>query len=155
MVHIAAKYAHRERALTIALGTSLAVLFVVLAVLQLASFEKLPIILTTLWVLDDKEAGLLVAALIAVAEVFALPYLLGMQLSKAMRGFSGVLAFVAAGYWLAIGWRTAMASVMHTDTGLGGTYLRVPGGAWLLWFSIGILILLAWYTVRLVLESKK
>ena len=155
MFHVIATYARRERALTISLGTSLAVLYLLLVVLQLVSFEELPTIIDHLWALTDKELGAVIAACVAISEVFALPYLLGMQLSRAMRALTGLFAFIAASYWYAIGWRTAYGAVLLADTGLGGTYLRIPAGAWLMWFGAGVFMLLAWYTARLVLESKK
>jgi hypothetical protein len=154
MLRVIAAYAKRQESLTIFLGLGLAVLYVFFAVGQLISFEKLSGILTILWPIDLADVVKLGSALLVVAEVFAIPYLLGMQLSTAMRMLSAFFAHAIGLYIVYVGILTGDSSNALINTGLGGSYVIIPGGWWLIWFGIGINVLLVWYTVRSIIEVK-
>jgi glucan phosphoethanolaminetransferase (alkaline phosphatase superfamily) len=152
MLTVIAQYAKRKNVLVKELGVALAFVYIVFAVLQLVTFEKLPGALAVALPISMAEKSHIMAAVLVVSEVFALPFLLGMQLSFAMRVLSAVLAYVAALYIVFIGY-TTYGTVIQ-DTGLGGGYVPFPGGPWLLWFGIGILVLLGWYTVRFIIDEQ-
>lgn len=155
MHRIIATYVRRRRALTVSLGTSLALFFTLFSLLQLIAFEKLPLIVSSVWGFTDSELGAVVAALVVTAQVLGIPYLLNMQLSAAMRVVSAIAAFAAAGYWFWLGLHTSMELVLVSNSGLGGVYASIPGGSWLLWFGLGMTLLVGWYSYGLILESRE
>jgi glucan phosphoethanolaminetransferase (alkaline phosphatase superfamily) len=152
MLHIIARYARRQTDLTIGLGLLLAALYVFFAVSQLLTYEKLPAFLADAFPGVAGEYVTIWVACLAIAEVFSVPFFLGMQLSAAMRGLSAAFGFIVAGYIVFLGYVTTNVTVLNT--GLAGGYIGLPGGWWMAWFGAGILLLVVWYTVRSVAEAK-
>jgi len=149
---VIARYAKRKNILVREFGLALAAVYICFAVLQLITFEKLPGALAVALPVGMAEKTHILAAILVVSEVYALPFLLGMQLSFAMRILSAVFAYIVALVIVLIGYITFTSPI--PNTGLGGGYVPIPGGSWLFWFGIGILTLLVWYTVRFVIDEK-
>lgn len=87
------KEVFRARANYAAFG--LACWTVVVLVLQLFAFEKFPSTFGGL----PSDAQTWLAVVIVAVELMSLPFLLSMDLPRAVRGFSGVLAAVAPTLW--------------------------------------------------------
>lgn len=152
MLNVVARYAKRSNPTLVGLGFLLAFLYVCFAVAQLVTFEKMPGILTVLWPLDAAEYAKIGSALIVVWLVFALPFFLGMQVSMAMRIVSAVCAYLVALYIILIGIFSS-APVELANSGLAGNLVLIPVGTWLIWFGLGLLGTLMWFTVRTILDE--
>ena len=122
----------------------LAGVFVLLAVGQLFSFEDFPMVIDA-WRLPGVGAGLavLLAAIVVVLEVLAIPFLLRMHLSPAMRLASMAAGWLAGLWWLlATIWQSATGAV--ANVGLLGATLQLPSGWWSVFFMTAIGVLIAW-----------
>lgn len=122
----------------------LAGVFLVMAVAQLFAFEKFVPLVESFWLPGGKPIAYLVTAVIVISEVFALPYLLGMRLSVAMRWVSKAFAFVALGIWLFISiWLNVTVNAV-SNIGLLGTKLSLPVGWWAVFLILALIILATW-----------
>lgn len=130
-----------------------AVVVVVMVVLQLFSFEKFIPILGEYGLPGGERTATLLAALIVVSEVFALPSLLRMPLSVAMRWLSLGLAVLVPVVWTLLGIVAVMAGVT-TNSGLLGSKLAVPAGWPQLVLSLGLAVL-AGLAVRGLVPTRK
>lgn len=91
---------------------------------QLFSYEDFAAILGGLMPYGDASLLKVTAAAIVIAELLALPYLLGMYLSPLMRLLSAVTAAGVSVFWLFTGFTNAHAN----NSGLFSTTLEIPGG---------------------------
>lgn len=101
-----------------------AALFTIMLVGQLYSYEDFASILSVLTDSNDASFHALLAALLVIAELFSLPYLLGMYISPLMRGMSALLSFVVAGFWLI----TSLTSAHSQNAGYFSSSFEFPGG---------------------------
>lgn len=76
-----------------------ATILVIMLIGQLFAFEKFIPLIQDYWLPGGYGTTVLVACCIAVAEVFALPYLLRMPLSPLMRECSRVLSIIVPVAW--------------------------------------------------------
>lgn len=125
-------------------GIALAGVFVVMAVAQLFTFEKFPDVIKAMWLPGGDEVASVRAALIICLEVGAIPFLLSMRLSPAMRflsmlsGWAVVLAWLAASLWQNLG------SAVIANSGLLGATVKLPVGWWNVLFCLALGLLAAW-----------
>jgi len=127
---------------SIALG--LAGLYAIMATLQLYAFEKFVPLIESFWLPGGRLTGYLVAVAIVVSEVMALPYLLRLHLSPAMRFVSMVLSFVVPLVWMWLSvWLMLTVNVV-ANLGVLGVELPVPPGWWAPLFMVAVLILAVW-----------
>lgn len=123
---------------------ALAAVFIVMAVAQLFTFEKFPEVLANVWLPGGKPMAQVYAAVIVTLEVFALPFLLGMRLSPAMRVFSMVAGWLTVMFWLAVTlWENFSGDVI-ANSGLLGDTVSLPVGWWNILFCVALGILAAW-----------
>lgn len=141
MHKIVAEYPKNRSKQTSVLGVMAAFMILVIALAQLFGFEGMPSILGNFWGIDE-SAGLLLAALIVVVEVFALPALLGMKLSPLMRWCSGMVGIVAVGYWVVASFYVITTSLTR-DGGIFGGKLETVSGL-LLPVMSALLIAILW-----------
>jgi hypothetical protein len=98
------------------------------AIGQLFAFEKFLPLMDSYWLPGGHGTGTLVAGLLAMAEVLAVPFLLRMPLSRLMRYFSmGCSVFVPV-VWILL---TSYALAKHyalSNGGMFGTAVKVPLG---------------------------
>jgi hypothetical protein len=121
-----------------------AAVLVVMVVGQLFSFEKFIPLIAGYWLPGGNGATTLMAGLIVVSEVFALPFLLRMPLSPLMRWFSLGCGLVAAVLWVILGVIAVVSDNAMTNSGILGTKVTVPsGGAQLLW-AVVLGVLAVW-----------
>lgn len=126
-------------------GVALAGVLVIFATAQLFGFEKFPKIIEEM-VLPGVDEGraVILAALLVACEVFAVPFLLRMRLSVAMRVFSMVAGWLVGSWWLlVVMYQNFVVSI--TDTvGLLGATVAIPPGIWSLFLILGLDVLVVW-----------
>ena len=118
-------------------------IFLVMALSQLFTFEKFPSVIEQMWVGGESQAKL-IAAILVTTEVLALPFLLRLRLSIAMRFLSMVMGWLAIVLWLWLAlWQNIQAAPI-ANSGLLGATLKLPVGLWDIFFFIGLAVLAAW-----------
>jgi len=122
-------------------GLLLAGFFVVMAVGQLFTFEDFPGVLAAFH-LPGETLAVIYAGVIVALEVLALPFLLGLSLSRAMRVVSMVCGWLAITFWLVVSIFGNIANV--GNSGLLGATVTLPTGWWSVCFCVALGILAAW-----------
>jgi hypothetical protein len=126
------------------ISTFFAILLVVMAVAQLFSFEDFPALFADFSLPGGEGfAGFVSAALVA-AEVFALPFLLGMAISPAFRWFSMFCSWIVAGGWSAISLWVVLTQPQVENIGFLGTVAPLMPGGWAIFISFALVILATW-----------
>ncbi|HEV7952039.1 MAG TPA: hypothetical protein VGO98_01560 [Candidatus Saccharimonadales bacterium] len=109
----------------------LAAVFVILAVAQLYSFEAFPDVINSLGLYGGRPMANLYAALLVTGEVLAIPFLLGMRLSPAMRVVSMVSGWLVIAAWLKIAVYIEVTTNAISNTGILGATIPVTPGWWI------------------------
>jgi len=126
------------------IATFYAVILVVMAVAQLFTFDEFLKLISSF----DFPAGVqyahFIAALVVVAEVFALPFLLRMSLSPAFRWFSMMLGWGVAVLWAKITICLVISDTLINNVGFLGTVVNLMPGWWAIFISLAFGILAAW-----------
>ena len=116
-------------------------LLTIMAAAQLFTFEDFIVLFKDMF---GGQFGMVFAASIVVIEVFALPFLLRIPLSKAFRFFSLGLTGLVAAVWLFItSWGVATKSAVDSS-GLLGTLDPLGPGLWAIAFSVAVVMLAIW-----------
>ena len=123
---------------------TLATAFVVLAVAQLFKFESFPAVIAGFWLPGGEPTAKLVAALLVTGEVLALPFLLSIRLSPAMRVFSMALGWLTIAGWLFLALWANLTTNVVGSMGLFGATLSVPVGWWAVFFFAALGVLSVW-----------
>ena len=119
-------------------------LLIVMALGQLFGFEDFIPLIGEFGLPGGYGTATLVACLLVVSQVFAVPFLVGMQLSPLMRIVSMVAGWAAAGLWLVLTiWVTAMGTGAHS-IGFLGEKVPLPPGAWAVFVAVALGVLAAW-----------
>ena len=85
-----------------------------------------------------------VAVAIILFEIVAIPFLLGLKLSPAMRVLSMVGGFLVLIFWLAMSLMNVVGGGASQTLGLfGGDILIIPGW-WVIWYLVGLTIIQSW-----------
>ena len=127
------------------IALAVAAVFVLLATAQLFSFEDFPQVIEDMWLPGVSTAlATVLAALIVVAEVFAVPFLLRMRLSIAMRCVSMGLGWLVGVWWLGVLiWQNVSVGAL-INNGLLGSTLSLPVGWWSVALQCAVLVLIGW-----------
>ena len=122
-----------------------AAILIVLAIGQLFSFAKFGAAIYDMGLPGiDNAAAKLLAALVTIMEVLAVPFLFRMYLSPLMRVFSMVLGWLSVAWWLyVLIWQNLMTTMLGNNGLLGGT-LALPVGWWAVCFMLGVAVLAGW-----------
>lgn len=116
----------------------LAAVFVILAVAQLYSYEDFPDVVASLWLPGGRAYADLWAAMIVILEVAAIPFLLSMRLSLAMRIVSMSAGWLSVMAWLVVTtWANISVNAVTNAAVLGATIPISP--SWYLVFGFVIL----------------
>lgn len=115
----------------------------VMTALQLFSFEKFIPLIGSLS-LPGGLAGGGTASLLVSLAVLALPFLLRLKLSPAMRWLSMTAGWVVAAAWLAITLWIVVKMPEITNIGLLGASVTLAPGWWAPCFAVGLCLLAAW-----------
>ncbi len=114
-------------------------LIVVMLTAQLFSYENFDGTLADTLPFNSLTMTTVTAALIVLAELLSLPYLLGMFISPLMRVTSALMAFFVSTFWLVLTLTNAHAS----NSGLFSTSLTLPGGIFAAAWSIVLFVAFA------------
>ena len=126
------------------LSILLAGLYTIYAVTQLFSFEDFVVLTGSFNLFDSSVLSTVLASLIVVFEVFALPYLLRIRVSALMRVFSMVCSWMVALLWLTISLWLILTVNAVPSLGLFGGLLDIEPGWWAVFFSLSLIILNIW-----------
>ena len=121
-----------------------AAILVILAVAQLFSFEEFLVHFQSIGLLISNEQAYILAPIIVIAEVFALPFLLRMRLSPAFRILSMFLGWLAAGLWVFVTFWLASTQSQADTVGFLGTVVNLMPGWWAVFISLSFAVLAAW-----------
>ena len=121
---VVATYPAERSIVTWTLSIIAAVMLVVMLVGQLYGFDDFAIELAVLLPSTSSALPDITAALIVLGELLALPYLLGMYLSRLMRALSGLSAAIIGFYWLFI----AFTNAHEGNSALLASSVILPGG---------------------------
>ncbi len=121
-----------------------AVILVVIVLAQLFTFEKFTTLMISFNFLGGEMSGRLATSLIVIFEVFALPFLLRLRLSKLMRVTSMVFSWLVPLFWLKSSLWVLLTNDSIVNIGLLGTAVKLPPGWWAVCVSIALGFLSAW-----------
>ena len=121
-----------------------AAVILVFVVAQLFSFEDFMTLLDSFVLPGGSRTAQILAAVIVIAEVFALPFLLRMRLSPAMRVVSMVCGWLVALIWLALSLWVMLSVNAISNIGFLGDVVHLTPGWWTVLFSVALGILAAW-----------
>jgi len=123
----------------------LAVIFVIFAVTQLFTFEEFIKLIPMFQLPFNEGLTYALAPTLVAAEVFAIPFLLGMSLSRAFRWLSMFCGWLVAGLWLFMSfWVVSVAPFGVKTIGFLGTVASLTPGWWAVCLSIALCFLVAW-----------
>jgi len=119
-------------------------LLVVFAVTQLFTFDEFIELIPALALPVGEVMTYSLAPLIVVAEVFALPFLLGMAVSTAFRWLSMFFSWFVAAAWTFISFWVVFTQPAVETIGFLGTLVPLVPGTWAIFISLALCILAAW-----------
>ncbi len=121
-----------------------AILLVVLVVPQLFTFDTFLPLLSSFDMPGGIRMAYFLGALLVSAEVFALPFLLRMPVSRAFRWFSMLCGWLAAAIWVKISFFIIFSDSPIDNVGYLGTLVKLTPGWWALFLSLALVILAIW-----------
>lgn len=86
----------------------------------------------------------LIATLLMICELFAIPFLLGMRLNHVFRYISMFMGWAASAGWLVIVLHQNLTRVYINNVGFLGTKVKLAQGWWSVSFALALCILAAW-----------
>lgn len=132
---------HKNPAHFQALG--LAFVYVTMTILQLFTFENFVDVTTAFGLPGGKVSAGIVAFLLPITQIAALPYLLSMKLHPVIYRISRVCVLVAAALWLFIALWTNLTGNTSDNLGIFGATLPTANQWWSVCF-VGMLTWAAW-----------
>lgn len=117
------------------------ILFVMTQICTLGPFTRL---IESFWLPGGVRGAHLLTALIVITELFAVPFLVRMRLSKAMRILSMICGWAVVLIWLGLSlWLVLSVNAIH-NIGFLGTIFDLQPGWWAILFSTALGILSVW-----------
>lgn len=113
---------------------------VVLMLLQLFTFERFPGMLQSAGM--SEAVATVVAILLVIVELVALPFLIGLKSTPLVQKISKVSGFVAIAMLSIV----EIMAVMSGVTVMFGATFDLPGGGWSIMIIISLWLLLIWST---------
>ena len=126
------------------ISLGLAAVFIIMAVSQLFTFESFPEVINAMGVPGSGDFASVRAAIIVTLEVAAVPFLLGMRLSPAMRIVSMVSGWLAILIWFIDSLWINLLDVKPASNALLGDTITTPVGWWSVFFCLGLGVLAIW-----------
>ena len=126
------------------IATLYAGILTVMVVAQLFTFETFIELLVSFTLPFGEVGAYGIAAVLVTCEVFALPFLLRMSLSKAFRFVSMGAGWVVAGIWTMISIWALFVDPIPETIGFLGTVVNTMPGLWAVFVSLAFAVLAAW-----------
>lgn len=120
------------------------ILLLGMAVTQLFSFEKFIPIIETYQLPGGHATAVMIASIIVICEVFALPFILRMKISPLMRIASMICGVLVAGVWLGLIFWTVFADTTVQFTGFFGTRIVISLTGYSVIYPMLLLLLAGW-----------
>lgn len=117
---------------------------VIMVVGQLFAFEKFIPLIEKYELPGDYATALIIASVLVVLEVFALPFLLRMKTSRLMRVVSMVCGWMVASIWFKLTLWANLAPNSVDNIGFLGSYVLLPVGWWAVAVAGAMIILAVW-----------
>ena len=117
---------------------SLGLVYIILALAQLFTFEKFAGAIGTYGVLGGSATAPTLAVLLTMLEVISVPYLLSMKLNDSVRVFSKASALLTGLSWLCIALITNIAPVSNGKSFLFGATIPLPNGWWMIVVALAL-----------------
>ena len=121
-----------------------AAILVVFLVAQLFTFDEFTALILSFNLPFSDKGVLVIAPLLVMAELFALPFLLRMKLSFAFRWLSMLFGWLVPVLWLFISSWVVSTQPGAETVGFLGTVVSVIPGWWAIFVSIALGILASW-----------
>jgi hypothetical protein len=121
-----------------------AAIILVMAVAQLFTFDKFLVLIQSFALPVTAQLSYILAALIVIFEVFSLPFLLRMPLSKAFRWVSMVSGWLVSLIWLKLTLWVVLTEQPVDTVGFLGTLVGLMPGWWAIFVSVALAILAGW-----------
>ena len=136
-----------------------AAIIAVMVLTQLFSFEDFPAVISSLWLPGGEFTTKVLTAILVIAEVLALPFLLALRLSPLFRVVSMTLGWIVVLLWTLLTVWENLAVGTISNSGIFGATIPLPVGWWSVLFSLALGVLVAWLLVsqslsRHVLEGR-
>ena len=119
----------------------LAALLIIMAVGQLFTYEKFAEVIKGLGFTSNDVTASLVAALIVVFEVAAIPFLLRMRLSPLARFLSMLSGWVVLIFWMSLSLWLNFTLNVASNSGVLGDTVKLPVDAWMVTFFAALIVL--------------
>ena len=127
-----------------AIALGLAVIFIGLATAQLFSYEDFAKVIELTWIPGGIKSATIFVAFIVVFEVFALPFLLRMNVSSLMRWVSMISGWVTLGMWLSLTLWENLSTNPIGSAGILGATISTPVGWWTTLVFMAAAVLAGW-----------
>lgn len=114
--------------------------YVTMAILQLFTYETFHEVTLSFGFPGGNATAIVLAVLIPLAEIMALPYLLSMKLPPKVYAVSRASVLVAAGLWVLVACWTNITGNNQDSLGIFGSTLYTPNQ----WWSVIFVGLIAW-----------
>lgn len=121
-----------------------AVILVIFALGQLFTFNEFLDLICGYELFGGAIVGRLIGGLLIVAEVFALPFLLGMRLNQTFRIASMAMSWIVPVIWLKLSIWLNIVENNVSNVGLIGTKVQLSPGLWVIPLSLALCFLSAW-----------
>jgi len=119
-------------------------ILLVMVVAQLFTFDTFLTLLLSFNLPISDAMTYFLGAVLVVSEVFALPFLLRMPLSKAFRYFSMGCSWVASLIWIKLTFWVVLTEQAVDTVGFLGTVVGLMPGWWAIFVSVALAILAGW-----------
>jgi len=119
----------------------LAAFLILMAVGQLFTYEKFAEVIKGLGFTSNDVTASLVAALLVVFEVAAVPFLLRMRLSPLARFLSMLSGWMVLVFWISLSLWLNFTLSMASNAGVLGDTIKLPAGIWMVTFFIALIAL--------------
>ena len=121
-----------------------ALIILIMVVTQLFSFEKFLVLLASFDLPITAQASYFLGGLIVITEVFALPFLLRMPLSRAFRWVSMVSSWIVSLIWVKLTAWIIITEQSVENVGFLGTLVGLMPGWWAIFVAVSLAILAGW-----------
>jgi type III secretory pathway component EscU len=119
-------------------------MLIIFVLCQLFTYDGFIRLLESFWLPGGATTARLLGSVIVVCELFALPFLLRMDLSRLMRIISMVLGWVVPAIWILLTLWINLTVNAISNVGFLGSVIKIQPGWWAVCMSVGLGLFAAW-----------